>query len=176
MEIRTEIIFVPFIQKSFNDMFGVIKNPKLNPTTKLKMLKAMMGEQARFANAVKKNIEEKNLKPFSGKYKIKLSYVPFYGEETATTFSLKTRKSRKKSNKNPFDCVNFAPTMKCIEDRLVELEILPEDNYKIIPTNEILPAVIDRTYQGHGIFVIIEELKEVEYYYTDEMKSMLEKV
>lgn len=171
MERRSVTIFVPFIQKSFNDMFGVIKNPKLKPTVKLNMLKAMMGEQARFANAVRKYLEALELESFSGEYPIKLSYIPFYGEETG-----KTPKGRKKSNRNPFDCVNYAPTMKTIEDRLVGLGVLPEDNYKIIPTNEICAGVIDRDYKGHGIFIIIEELEKVEYIFTDEMKELLEKI
>lgn len=170
-EKRKTIIFLPMIQKSFNDLFGVIKNPKLKGAVKLKMLKAIMGEQARFSNAVKKYLSNLNLEPFSGEHKIKLSYVPFYGLETK-----KTKAGRKKPNKNPFDCVNYAPTMKVFEDRLVELEILPEDNYKIIPTNEICPAIVDRNFKGHGIFLIIEEIDTPENSLTDEMKNLLEEI
>lgn len=171
---RQEIIFVPFIQKSFNDMFGVIKNPKLKPTTKLNMIKAIMGTQAQFAEAVQKYLNALSIEPFelSDKNKrIKLSFVPFYGQEQG-----KTKTGRKSPDRNPFDCVNYAPTIKVIEDKLVALGILSEDNYKIISTHETLPAIINRNYKGHGLFVIIEEIDDFETNMTDEFAELLDPV
>lgn len=176
-ELRTEVIFVPILLKSFNNLYGVIKNPKIPPYKKIQMIKAIMNEAGRNAKSIEDHISKNYtfLKPFSGENKIKLSFIPFYGIETTKTFNKKTLKSRKSPDRNPFDCVNYAPTIKSIEDKLVKLEILPEDNYKIIPHHETKPAIIDRDFEGHGIFVIIEEIEEQEFYFTEEMKEQLTK-
>lgn len=180
MSNRREIIYISLVFPSLNTFFGAVKNPKIKPNVLLKLIKALTFEQAHLQNRVHKQlekiIEEKEILPFTSGKPLSLSYVPFYGEETGKTFNKKTRKSRKDNNRNPLDCVNYAPTMKAIEDKLVKLEILEEDNYKIIPTNHILPAVIDREYQGHGIFIIIEEMDKIPFRFTKEMKDMLIKI
>ena len=125
--------FIPFIADSLNALLGNPKGHLIYRNQKKKMIEAMV---------------------FSG---IKQKVQPFYNPVTLT---YTPHVARNKTGHVPkaFDTINFAPTYKSIEDRLVNFGILKDDTRDFVQAS-ICNAPIVHPF-GHteiGIQVTIAE-------------------
>ncbi len=138
---RRQAMFIDYIGMSINDFY------KLHYTQKSKSKDICMKH-------VKEAIEEFNISVIN--YPVKIIFQPILG------YNLSGRCKR------AYDIVNYAATIKMIEDSLVQLGILENDSNKYVYAHTCEKAIIDRTKSRTGMLLIIEEA-EIKEDYLDKL-------
>lgn len=141
---RRQALFVDFIAMSINDFY------KLHYNQKSKSKEICMRH-------VIKSVEEFNIEKID--YPVKITFQPILGNNLSGR------------SKRAYDIVNYAATIKMIEDSLVQLDVLVNDDNKFVYAHTCEKAIVDRTVNRTGILVIIEEQSIKEDYLEKLLKK-----
>lgn len=127
---KKQAMFIDYIGMSINDFY------KLHYVQKSKSKDICMKH-------VKEAIEEYNISVIN--YPVKITFQPVLGNNLSGRC------------KRGYDIVNYAATIKMIEDSLVQLNILENDSNKYVYAHTCEKPITDRTLLRTGMLVIIEE-------------------
>lgn len=141
---KSQIMFVDYIAVSINDFYKLHYNQK----SKEKDICMIHVQNA---------LLEFDIKVID--YPVKITFQPVLGN------NLNGR------NKRAYDIVNYASTIKMIEDSLVQLNVLTDDSNGFVYAHTYEKPVIDRTINRTGILVIIEKAVIKEDYLSKLLKK-----
>jgi len=138
---KRQALFVDYIGMSINDFY------KLHYAQKSKSKDICMKH-------VVKAVEEYKIETIT--YPVKITFQPILGNNLSGRC------------KRAYDIVNYAATIKMIEDSLVQLGILENDSNSFVYAHTCEKAIIDRTKIRTGMLIIIEEA-EIKEDYLDKL-------